>query len=166
MTITDSLSLRRQRAAGVRPDSPLLHVDWVLIGCTLILAMLGLVLIHSTGANNLRLVEKQSLFVVLGLGVMVTCMSIDYRILLDNAAIIYGGAVTLLVGVLLFGQEHKGSQGWFDIGPLQLQPAEFSKIAVIVALAAYGSGQRNLLDARRFVGRWGGHSGISGSGNS
>jgi rod shape determining protein RodA len=151
VTINDSLSLRRQRAAGVRPDSPLLHVDWVLIGCTLILSILGLVLIHSTGANNLRLVERQSLFVVLGLGAMVTCMSIDYRLLLDNAVFIYGGSVALLVGVLLFGQEHKGAQGWFDIGPLQMQPAEFAKIGVIIALAAYGSGQRNLLDARRFT---------------
>jgi rod shape determining protein RodA len=151
MAITDSLSSRRQRAAGVRPDSPLLHVDWVLLGCTVFLGLVGLVLIHSTGANNLRLVERQSLFVVLGIAGMVTTMSIDYRNLLDNAVFIYGASVLSLVLVLIVGQSHKGAQGWFDIGPLQLQPAEFAKIGVIIALAAYGSGQRNLLDTRRFV---------------
>jgi rod shape determining protein RodA len=64
---------------------------------------------------------------------------------------IYGASVLSLVLVLIVGQSHKGAQGWFDIGPLQLQPAEFAKIGVIIALAAYGSGQRNLLDTRRFV---------------
>ncbi len=150
MTLTDTLSSRRHRAAGVRPDSPFLHVDWVLIACTVLLAVVGLVLIKSTGANNLRLVERQSLFLVLGLAAMVTMMSIDYRMLLDNAVFIYGATVFSLVLVLLIGQVHKGAQGWFDIGPMQLQPAEFAKIGVIVALAAYGSGQRNFLDARRF----------------
>jgi rod shape determining protein RodA len=151
MAITESLSNRRQRAAGVRPDSPLLHVDWVLLTCTVLLGLIGLVLIHSTGANNGRLIERQSLFVVLGIAAMVTTMSIDYRNLLDNAVFIYAASVISLALVLVIGNSHKGAQGWFDIGPLQLQPAEFAKLGVIVALAAYGSGQRNLLDTRRFV---------------
>jgi rod shape determining protein RodA len=151
MALTDSLSGRRQRAAGVRPDSPLLHVDWVLIGCVTFLAVAGLLLINSTGVNNLRLVERQSLFLVVGVAAMITMMSIDYHWLLDNAVFIYAGTVGSLVLVLLIGQVHKGAQGWFDIGPMQLQPAEFAKVGVIVALAAYGSGQRNFLDFRRFV---------------
>lgn len=151
MALTDTLSTRRHRAAGVRPDSPVLHVDWVLIACTVILTVTGLVLIRSTGANNLQLVERQSLFMVVGVAAMVTMMSIDYRNLLDNAVFIYGGTVLSLVAVLLVGQVHKGAQGWFDIGPMQLQPAEFAKVGVIISLAAYGSGQRNFLDVRRFA---------------
>ena len=135
MTLTDTLSTRRHRAAGVRPDSPFLHVDWVLIACTVMLSATGLVLIRSTGANNLRLVERQSLFLVLGLAALVTMMTLDYRNLLDNAVFIYGGTVLSLVLVLLIGQEHKGAQGWFDIGPMQLQPAEFAKVGVIISLA-------------------------------
>jgi rod shape determining protein RodA len=122
-----------------------------LLTCTVLLGLIGLVLIHSTGANNGRLIERQSLFVVLGIAAMVTTMSIDYRNLLDNAVFIYAASVISLALVLVIGNSHKGAQGWFDIGPLQLQPAEFAKLGVIVALAAYGSGQRNLLDTRRFV---------------
>jgi rod shape determining protein RodA len=151
MSISDTLSTRRHRAAGIRPDSPLLHVDWVLIGITILQAFVGLLLINSTGNDTGPLVQKQVLFLIVGVAAMVTLMSIDYRNLLDNAALLYGVGVALLVLVLLVGQEHKGAQGWFDIGPLQLQPAEFAKLALIVALAAYGSAQQNMLDGRRFV---------------
>jgi rod shape determining protein RodA len=151
MTITESLSTRRQRAAGARPDSPLLHVDWTLIVVTLLQAAIGMVLINSTGDNTGPLVQKQSLFIIVGLTAMVTMMVIDYRNWIDNAVFVYGGSVGLLISVLLFGQEHKGAQSWFDIGPLQLQPAEFGKLAVIIALAAYGSAQQSLLDGRRLL---------------
>jgi rod shape determining protein RodA len=149
MALTDNLSMRRQRAAGVRPDSALLHVDWVLIGTAIFLAAAGLVLIKSTGGG---FIQRQSLFVVLGVAAMITTMSIDYRDLVDNAVFIYGIAVTLLVLVLTpLGSEKKGAQGWFDFGPLQLQPAEVAKLAIIISLAAYGAAQRNQLDVRRII---------------
>ena len=47
--------------------------------------------------------------------------------------------VALLVAVLVpgVGSVHKNIRAWFDIGPIQIQPAELAKIATILAIAAY-----------------------------
>ena len=150
MAITEQLGSRRARTAGVRPDSPLLHVDWVVVATTAFLAGIGLLMIRSAGASSF--VQKQSLFLVLGVAVMAVMMSVDYRIFVDNAVFIYAGTLLALVAVLSpLGTVHKGAQGWFDVGSFQLQPAEFAKVSIIVALAGYGAAQRSELDLRRFV---------------
>ncbi len=150
MALTDQLSSRRQRAAGVRPDSPLLHVDWVLITSVLFLAGVGMLMIFSAGRST-GFAQRQSLFVVVGIAAMVAVMAIDYRVLVDNAPLVYAGTIVLLLLVLSpIGSRVNGTQGWFDIGPAQLQPAELAKLGLIIGLAGYGSAQRNQLDARRF----------------
>ena len=150
MAITEQLGSRRARTAGVRPDSPLLHVDWVVVATTAFLAGIGLLMIRSAGASSF--VQKQALFLVLGVAVMAVMMSVDYRNFVDNAVFIYAGTLLALVAVLSpLGTVHKGAQGWFDVGSFQLQPAEFAKVSIIVALAGYGAAQRSQLDLRRFL---------------
>jgi rod shape determining protein RodA len=155
VALTDQLSSRRQRAAGVRPDSPLLHVDWVLIGAVTFLVATGMLMIYSAGLStgSTAFAQRQSLFVVVGAASMVAVMSIDYRSLVDHAPLVYIGTVGVLLAVLTpLGSAHKGTQGWFDIGRIfQLQPAEFAKIGLIIGLAGYAAAQRNQLDLRRFV---------------
>ncbi|MCS6862130.1 MAG: rod shape-determining protein RodA, partial [Abditibacteriales bacterium] len=50
---------------------------------------------------------------------------------------IYLVNVLMLVLVLLVGREVKGAQRWIFLGPIQLQPSEFAKVALILTLAAY-----------------------------
>jgi rod shape determining protein RodA len=151
MAITEQLGGRRARTAGVRPDSPFVHVDWVIVATLAFLAGIGLVMIRSVGKSG-PFVQKQGFFIVLGIGVMLAIMSIDYRAFVDNAVLVYLATVVMLVAVISpLGTVHKGAQGWFDIGSFQLQPAEFAKVSIIIALAGYGAAQRNQLDLRRFV---------------
>jgi rod shape determining protein RodA len=46
-----------------------------------------------------------------------------------------GSIVALGLVLTPLGRELKGAQRWIQIGPLQLQPSEFAKVAVILALA-------------------------------
>jgi rod shape determining protein RodA len=46
-------------------------------------------------------------------------------------------ALILLVAVELVGHSGLGAQRWIDIGPLQLQPSELMKVAMVLALARY-----------------------------
>jgi rod shape determining protein RodA len=124
------------------PSAPLRHIDPVLIVCTLALAALGVLMVYSatrgTGSTPDRsFLIKQTMFVFIGLGVMAVATFIDYRRIRDFAWVLYGGAVLLLFLVLSpFGSQVNGAQAWFALGPFQLQPAEFTKLALIVTLGA------------------------------
>ena len=148
--------------AGLSRDSaasPWRHVDLSLAGAVLFLASFGLLMIYSAtrtrleeaGSDPQYYLQRQAMFVALGIGVMVTTSVIDYRKFRDFAPVIYIGTIGLLGMVVLFGAEHKGQQASFDIGPFQLQPSEFAKVALIVCLAAYVSSVRGEIDGRRML---------------
>ena len=142
-----------------RPDTPWRSTDFVLLFTTLILAGLGLLMISSAtyrkalnqGLDPHLFLKKQLLYMLLGTALMAAIALIDYRYFVDRAALWYSLALAGLVGVLVLGSVHKGARNWFDFGPFQLQPSEFAKIVVIIALATYGAAQRNVLDGRRFL---------------
>jgi rod shape determining protein RodA len=74
---------------------------------------------------------------------------IDYRRLADWWQAIYATALVVLLGVLTpLGSVVNGTRGWYRIGFLSLQPAEFAKLATILAVAAY-LGQVDRVDLRR-----------------
>ncbi len=50
---------------------------------------------------------------------------------------IFISLLIVLIGILLFGAEVKGSKSWFKIGSFAIQPSEFGKFATALALAKY-----------------------------
>jgi rod shape determining protein RodA len=141
--------------------SPLRHVDLTLVASVLALSCYGLVMIYSATRNAPRLadanldpqyyLQRQALFVAVGIGIMIVTGLIDYRVYRDFAPFVYAATVGLLTLVLLFGAVHKGQQASFDLGPFQVQPSEFAKVALIVCLAAYFSSIRGDIDGRRVI---------------
>ena len=75
----------------------------------------------------------------LGVGVVAMLMlaMIDLRYWFRLAYIIYALGICGLLAVAVIGEMGGGAQRWLQIGPLQIQPSEFMKIAVILALARY-----------------------------
>ena len=62
------------------------------------------------------------------------------------------GCVLLLLAVLTpLGTVVNGARSWFDLGPVQLQPAELAKVATIAALAAYVNAARGPFGARHLA---------------
>ena len=72
-----------------------------------------------------------------GRGVMAAICSVDYRVLMRLAYPIYVAVVLMLVGVTVHGKVVMGARRWLQIGPLQIQPSEFAKLAIIFALARW-----------------------------
>ena len=139
--------------------SPWRHVDLSLAGSVLFLASFGLLMIYSATRTRLEeagtdpqyYLQRQAMFVAIGLVAMVATSVIDYRMFRDFAPVIYVGTVGLLALVLLFGAENKGQQASFEFGAFQLQPSEFAKVALVVCLAAYVSSVRGEIDGRRML---------------
>jgi rod shape determining protein RodA len=119
-----------------------LHIDWALIGASVVLCALGLAMIYSTTYDPTTLragpqFRTQLWALAVGLVALVVALSIDYRALADHALLIYGGLIGLLVSTLLFGAEVGGAQRWIDVGPFNLQPSEFARLGVGLLLATY-----------------------------
>jgi rod shape determining protein RodA len=154
-TITGGYAVPRRRGAG--ETSPLRHIDLVLMLVPFAISGLGLLMIYSStrsrlernGVDSLYFVQRQGLAIGLGIIAMVIMIAVDYRKLRDMWALVYVAVLPLLAGVLVLGASRKGAQAWFDIGPLQFQPSEIAKIAVIIAVAGYCHQHRGDLDAWR-----------------
>jgi rod shape determining protein RodA len=116
------------------------HVDLSLCVAVALTSIMGLAMVYSATAHRASPAgnfERQLVFVTLGVGVMAAVASLDYVKLRDWARLIYLAALAGLVLVLAFGREINGTKGWFDIGPIQIQPAEVAKVALIVSAASY-----------------------------
>lgn len=115
--------------------------DGVLLLAALMLLAMGTTEIYSsvpsTGIWYKDFWVKQIISIVLGLIGVVFVQILDYRRIYNYIPHIYVVGLLMLVAVLLFGHEVKGQKNWINIGPMTLQPSEFVKIAVILALARY-----------------------------
>ncbi len=83
---------------------------------------------------------RQIFWYGVGGGAAIAMCIIDYRSIARWALVAYVISILLLVAVLIpgIGSTHGwGARRWFDLGLLSLQPSEFAKLAVILALANY-----------------------------
>ena len=116
-------------------------LDWQLIILVILLTLIGFVLIYSAKAgvdevNPANDFQKQIIWFVLGVSLAITMIFIPTKILFGFAYIIYG--LSLLTLMLVIFQDYgQGSERWFRIGSIGIQPSEFAKIAVVVGLARY-----------------------------
>lgn len=111
------------------------HLDIRLIVLVTGLAILGIQVISSATAGELR--NKQILGLILGIISMIFTTFIDYHFILKFSWLIYLLNLVLLLAVRVAGSVHMGAQRWIDIGPIQLQPSELTKIFLIVFFANY-----------------------------
>jgi rod shape determining protein RodA len=123
------------------------ELNWTMIGAVLALLLIGIAALHSATLNALAgngaplrpIFSRQLIYIGFGLLAMVATIMFDYRLLSSLARPIYLLAVGLLAVVLIIGQVSEGAQSWLLIGQRTFQPAELSKLALILALAAYWS---------------------------
>jgi len=127
------------------------HVDVVLCALVATTAAFGSLMIYSATRHRsdpTELISKHLIYVMVGVGAMALCAAVDYERLRSLSRLIYIGCLGALGLVLVpgIGALHKGIRAWFDIGPIQIQPAEPAKLAVIILLASYlGSLERILV---------------------
>jgi rod shape determining protein RodA len=80
-------------------------------------------------------------------------MAVDMDRLRRLVPLGYGLAVAGLAAVLSpLGTSANGTQGWFDLGPLRLQPAELAKPVLIAVLAAHCARARGRIGAGHLLG--------------
>ena len=98
----------------------------------LAVSAIGVVLV-STAREDLK--YKQLAGVILGVAIMVILSLIDYSWISNFQWILYGANIVLLLLVRLFGDTVNGAARWVNLGFIQFQPTELSKIIIILFFA-------------------------------
>ncbi|HEY4076346.1 MAG TPA: rod shape-determining protein RodA [Rhizomicrobium sp.] len=120
----------------------LLEVNWGLVLLIALIACAGIAMLYSVaGAHFQPWAVKQMAHFFLGLIVLLLAAMVDIRVWMSLAYPAYGLALLLLVAVDVVGHVGLGAQRWISLGPLDLQPSELMKIALILALARYLHGK-------------------------
>ena len=113
------------------------HLDWPLIICMLMIAAIGLVNLYSATlhAPKKGLFASQVQWMIVGLLFFVGATLLDYRLWQRIAWWLLFVGIVSVVAVHFIGVTVKGSRRWLGVGGIGVQPSEFIKLAVIMALA-------------------------------
>ncbi len=111
------------------------NIDVPLVVLILLNTLFGLLMISSAGGGSYVVI--QLLAMLLGVGGIVALMVLDYDYLAQISIYLYGIGIGLLVLVLIpgLGVVRGGARSWFEIGPINFQPAELMKIFFIITFA-------------------------------
>ena len=110
------------------------NMEWVIVVVAIILSIIGLVALFSaTQEAEHDEFNKQCIWFVVSIIIMIILMLIDYETLVKMSPIFYGAFIILLIAVL-FTPPVNGASSWFDIGFFSFQPGEFAKVFVILFL--------------------------------
>jgi rod shape determining protein RodA len=132
---------------------PLKKIDWPMMFCIFLLAGIGLVSIYSSSIykGDFLNFKKQIIFLGLGFSLMFVLIFLDLRSVIDNSDIIlffYIVCCLLLAGLFFFSPGIRNVKSWYKLGPVSLDPFEFTKIVLIALLAKYFS--RRHIEMYRF----------------
>lgn len=114
-----------------------LHIDLPLMVGLLFLSGIGLVVLFSAGGQDLQIVLRQGVRLLVAFGVMLAVAQVSPRIFLNWTPWLYALGIALLIAVLFIGDVGKGAQRWLSLGPINFQPSELVKVTVPMMLAYY-----------------------------
>lgn len=154
MTLTLNRTARRPGAAARAARFPILgHIDPILTGASIAIALLGVVMVFSATRGpgegqplTTYFLTRQAMFVVLGIGVYAAFSFFDYRHLRDWALPLCVATSGLLFLVIFLGASSKGGQRSFAFAGFQLQPSEFAKLVFVIGLASFLTFDRDEVD--------------------
>lgn len=116
-----------------------LKIDWTLFLSTIPLLLAGLITMNSFSDQN-YFFERQIVWILISLGVFFFCSFVDWRFLRRSEVVSILYILNLIVlSLLFFVGQIKGAQSWFSIGSISFQPADFTKLVLIIVLAKYFS---------------------------
>src|SRR5512132_64759 len=117
------------------------YLDPVMLGASIGLIAFSIFTLesasrHEVAADPLYFVERQSLYGVIGIVLMIALSHIDYTRLRELRVSIYAVMVGSIAFVLLVGTAVRGSNRWIELPLFQFEPSELAKVLLCVSLAA------------------------------
>ena len=129
------------------------NIDWFILLPIAALLLFSVAFVYSASASfadvkfgsSEGLVWNHALRVIIGLLLMLFFAKVDYHVFERSSTTLMWVAYGFLVMVLIMGTEIKGASRWVRIGPLNFQPSELAKWAVVLHTAVLLSVNSSLL---------------------
>ena len=142
---------QENRISELRKQGVFNRVDWITLVIFGVLLLCSLFVLSSASSKVIEeqpdyYINKQALFMVLGIGLMAVVALIDYRRYREYASKGYIAIIILLVLVLIFGTGD-GAKRWL----FGFQPSELAKLVMIVVFASWLTNRRERLKEPKVV---------------
>ena len=136
-------------------------IDITFLAIVLILLTAGLVMLFSASYaysleyydNSYRFISRQAIFAVVGVALMLAISRIEYHFWRKFAWGIFALAIILLVVLLILPPMVSGMnvKRWFVVGPVNFQPSEVAKFAIILLFSSLIAGNYKEMKKIGFV---------------
>ena len=120
------------------------HIDWLILLPIVGLLMFSVAFVYSASSSfamvkygsSEQLFWNHAIRVLLGMGLLIFCAKLDYHFWERSTSSIMMVAIGFLIVVFFVGVEAKGASRWVRFGPVNFQPSELAKYAVVFHTAA------------------------------
>lgn len=147
-------------AAKKKPEAGR-RLDLTFLSFVLILLTTGLVMLFSASyaysyeyyGNSYKFITRQAAFAAAGVALMLIISRIDYHFWRKFAWIVYVLAIGMLAVLLVLPPMVKGMdvKRWLVIGPINFQPSEIAKFAVILLFSSLIAGNTKQMKSFKFI---------------
>lgn len=114
------------------------NISYSYLLMILLLGFIGIGMLYSAGDGSWNpWASRQFMRFVAGFFVLMVLALINVRFFARYAYLFYFLTLAMLIAVEIFGHIGMGAQRWIDLGIIKIQPSEFMKITLVLALAKY-----------------------------
>ena len=135
--------------------------DITFLSFVLILLTVGLVMLYSSSyafsynqyGNSYKFITRQALFAAVGVVVMLVVSRIDYHFWRKFAWVLYALSTVMLIVLLILPPmvEGKDVKRWIVIGPINFQPSEIAKFAIILLFSSLIAANHKQMKSFKFI---------------
>ncbi len=123
------------------------ELDWISITMFGVLMLMGWLNIYAAIYDDPQVVEGMNMFygksgrqlIWIGIAMIIgaAILNTDFKFFFSIPYVLYIVMMIALVGVLIVGIKVNGSRAWYELGPIRIQPAEFTKYALALGLTKF-----------------------------
>ncbi|MCB9709337.1 MAG: putative lipid II flippase FtsW [Myxococcales bacterium] len=126
------------------PPSARGQMDGLLLGTFITLIAFGVVMVYSASAvfaeqrygSGQMFLMRQAIYAVIGIGLMLFLAQVSYhRVRLATYPLLLCASGLLIAVTAGLGKSAGGASRWIHIGPINVQPSELAKLALVLWLA-------------------------------
>src|ERR1017187_8129134 len=137
-----------------------LKTDWILFVTVLVMVFGGVLIVYSASSimaqmderfrSEWHYVERQALWGVISLAIMMALKNTHYRKLQNSAVALSAISVALfLLAIVYFADS--ANHRWLRLGPVGVQPSELAKPALVVFLAFFVTWRARAINNPRYT---------------